>query len=36
MSVRLFVPCDAGALAVGADEVAQALHKAALERGAEV
>ncbi|MDU6731497.1 MAG: NADH-quinone oxidoreductase subunit NuoF, partial [Bradyrhizobium sp.] len=33
---RLFVPCDAGALAVGADEVAQALHKAALERGAEV
>ncbi|WP_315739823.1 MULTISPECIES: NADH-quinone oxidoreductase subunit NuoF [unclassified Bradyrhizobium] len=36
MSVRLFVPCDAGALAVGADEVAQALHKAALERNVDI
>ncbi|WP_315765797.1 NADH-quinone oxidoreductase subunit NuoF [Bradyrhizobium sp. SZCCHNS2005] len=33
MSLRLFVPCDAGALAVGADEVVSALHGAALERG---
>jgi len=33
MSLRLFVPCDAGALAVGADEVAHALHVAAVERG---
>ncbi|GLH79306.1 formate dehydrogenase subunit beta [Bradyrhizobium sp. SSBR45G] len=36
MSVRLFVPCDAGALAVGADEVAHALHSAALARGVEI
>src|SRR3954451_2216162 len=36
MSVRLFVPRDAGALAVGADEVAHALHSAALERGVEI
>jgi len=33
MNLHLFVPCDAGALAVGADEVAHALHSAALERG---
>src|SRR3954451_11029797 len=36
MSVRLFVPRDAGALAVGADEVAHALRSAALERGVEI
>jgi formate dehydrogenase iron-sulfur subunit len=33
MSVQLFVPRDAGALAVGADEVAAALGKAATRRG---
>jgi formate dehydrogenase iron-sulfur subunit len=33
MNLRLFVPCDAGALAVGADEVVHALNTAALERG---
>jgi formate dehydrogenase iron-sulfur subunit len=33
MSVQLFVPRDAGALAVGADEVAAALGKAAARRG---
>ncbi|CCE10285.1 putative formate dehydrogenase beta subunit [Bradyrhizobium sp. STM 3843] len=33
MSLRLYVPCDAGALAVGADEVAQALASVASQRG---
>jgi len=33
MSVRLFVPGDAGALAVGADDVAAALGKVAARRG---
>lgn len=33
MSLRLFIPCDAGALAVGADEVAAALAAAASQRG---
>jgi formate dehydrogenase iron-sulfur subunit len=32
MSLRVYVPCDAGALAVGADAVAAALQKAARER----
>jgi hypothetical protein len=32
MSARLYLPCDAGALAVGADEVATALVAAARER----
>jgi formate dehydrogenase iron-sulfur subunit len=32
MSLRFFVPCDAAALAVGADEVAQALQAAAAKR----
>jgi formate dehydrogenase iron-sulfur subunit len=32
MSLRLFVPCDAAALSVGADEVAQALQAAAAKR----
>jgi formate dehydrogenase iron-sulfur subunit len=36
MSLRLFVPCDAGALAVGADEVAHAFHKEAIGRGIEL
>ncbi|MGJ4944929.1 formate dehydrogenase beta subunit [Bradyrhizobium sp. HKCCYLS1011] len=33
MSLRLYVPGDAGALAVGADEVVTALHTAALQLG---
>jgi formate dehydrogenase iron-sulfur subunit len=33
MSLRLFVPRDAGAIAVGADEVALALEQAASKRG---
>ena len=33
MSVRVFIPRDAGALCVGAEEVAIALHKAAETRG---
>jgi len=32
MSVRIFIPGDAGALAVGADEVTAALRQAAGER----
>jgi formate dehydrogenase iron-sulfur subunit len=36
MSVRLFVPRDAGAVAVGADEVASKLEQAAAKRGAAV
>ena len=36
MTLRLFVPRDAGALAVGADDVAAALGQAALARGLEV
>ena len=32
MSLRLFVPCDAAALSVGADEVAQALQAVASKR----
>jgi formate dehydrogenase iron-sulfur subunit len=33
MSLRIFVPRDAGAVAVGADEVAAALEQAAAARG---
>jgi formate dehydrogenase iron-sulfur subunit len=33
MSVRVFMPCDSSALAVGADEVAQALQDQATARG---
>jgi len=33
MSVRVFMPCDSAALAVGADEVAQALQDQATARG---
>jgi formate dehydrogenase iron-sulfur subunit len=36
MSVRVFVPRDAGALAVGADGVARAIERVAAERGATV
>ena len=36
MRVRFFVPCDAGALAVGADEVAAAIRKAGNDRKLEV
>src|SRR3954471_19571105 len=36
MSLRLYVPCDAAALSVGADEVAQALQASAAELGLEV
>jgi formate dehydrogenase iron-sulfur subunit len=36
MSVRLFIPCDAGAIAVGADEVADAVSSAAKRRGLEI
>ncbi len=35
-AIRLFVPRDAGALAVGAERVAQALHAGAARRGAPV
>ncbi|WEK48927.1 MAG: NADH-ubiquinone oxidoreductase-F iron-sulfur binding region domain-containing protein [Candidatus Kaistia colombiensis] len=33
MNTRLFIPCDAGAVAVGADDVAAAFQAAALARG---
>ena len=36
MTMRLFVPRDAGAVAVGADEVASALEQAAAQRGVAV
>src|SRR3954463_3583782 len=36
MSIRLYVSRDAGALAVGADEVALALEQAAAKRGIAV
>ena len=36
MTMRLFVPRDAGAVAVGADEVALALEQAAAKRGIAV
>ena len=36
MTLRLFIPGDAGALAVGADEVAAALQVAAIARGAPI
>ncbi|WP_407180469.1 formate dehydrogenase beta subunit [Bradyrhizobium sp. STM 3562] len=36
MTIRIFVPRDAGALAVGADEVAQALEQAAAKRGVAI
>ena len=36
MNLRIFVPCDAGAVAVGADEVALALEQAAGKRGADI
>jgi formate dehydrogenase iron-sulfur subunit len=36
MSVRVFMPCDSAALAVGADEVAQALQDQATARGLDL
>jgi formate dehydrogenase iron-sulfur subunit len=33
MTMRIFVPCDAAAIAVGADDVATALEQAAAQRG---
>jgi formate dehydrogenase iron-sulfur subunit len=36
MSIRVFVPGDAGALAVGADSVAASIERVAAERGASV
>src|SRR4029077_16442858 len=36
MSLRVFIPRDAGAVAVGADEIALALEKTATKRGAAV
>jgi formate dehydrogenase iron-sulfur subunit len=36
MTMRLFIPRDAGALAVGADEVAAAIQVAAMARGVAV
>jgi len=36
VSVRVFVPGDAGALAVGADDVAQAIERVAAEQGTAV
>ncbi len=36
MSVRVYVPCDAGALAVGADEVVVALRQDAKARGIDI
>jgi formate dehydrogenase iron-sulfur subunit len=36
MKLRIFISCDAGAVAVGADEVALALQQAAGKRGADI
>jgi formate dehydrogenase iron-sulfur subunit len=36
MTLRIFVPCDAGALAVGADDVASALRQAAADRNIDI
>jgi formate dehydrogenase iron-sulfur subunit len=36
MSLRVFIPCDAGAVAVGANEVAAALERAARDRLVEL
>ena len=36
MSLRIFIPRDAGAIAVGADEVAVALEQAAGKRGIDI
>ena len=36
MTSRIFIPRDAGALAVGADEVADAIASAARDRGLEI
>src|SRR5215813_13233912 len=36
MKMRVFIPCDAGAVAVGADDVAAALERAAEQRGLPV
>ena len=36
MKLRIFVSCDAGAVAVGADEVALALALAAGKRGIDI
>jgi formate dehydrogenase iron-sulfur subunit len=36
MSLRVFIPCDAGALAVGADDVAAALRQAATDRAIDL
>jgi formate dehydrogenase iron-sulfur subunit len=36
MNLRVFIPCDAGAVAVGADAVARAMAEAARHRNAEV
>ena len=34
--MRVFIPCDAAALAVGADKVALAIAKEALARGVDL
>ena len=36
MSLRIFIPRDAGAIAVGADEAALALEQAAGKRGIDI
>ena len=36
MSITLFVPCDSAALAAGADEVVDAIHKEATARGVAI
>lgn len=36
MSIQIFVPCDSAALALGADEVAQALARQAQARGIQI
>jgi formate dehydrogenase iron-sulfur subunit len=36
MSVRVFIPCDAGALAVGADRIAAEVQRIADNRGAKI
>ena len=36
MSITLFVPCDSAALAAGADEVVDAIHKEAAARGVAI
>ena len=36
MTMRVYVPCDAGAIAVGADDVAVALERAATARDIDI